>query len=151
MESAFVAPKILASALLAPAVLVPAMLAGDVLLPNFEKVWQSKLQTLSQMQGYYCTIDTTLIDQALSMVTHLLKSTRSSEEHKMLLSAVRYILSQPVYRNGTAVSRFNNYAKQKLIVLLKNSQEGTKILEDLEIHNPALAYEIDAYTTTLEI
>lgn len=99
---------------------------------------------------YTRVVDTTLIDRYIAIVkTIISKPTLSSYESMFIISLATYITSQKIDRNGSALSRWNNYAKEALVKALYPSPLGKEILDKLCSTNLQLRDEIEAYTTEL--
>ena len=95
---------------------------------------------------YVLALDTPLIEATVSSVKLLLRRPNLSDSEKIFIERMtKIILSRPIYRNGTARSRWNCYTKKALIQLLHASPYGQSLLKKFSENNLQLQAEIEAF------
>ncbi len=114
--------------------------------PSFEQ----RVTRTFEPNTYTRTVDTTLIDRYITLVKIIInKPSLSSYEKTFLSSLATHITSKEIARNGSALSRWNNYAKEALVKAMYPIPVGKEILDKLCSTNLQLKDEIEAYTTEL--
>lgn len=150
-NAAIVALIILASEMVMPSLLFSSNSPFSRMSPtmSFERAWQLKLASLARIKEYVITVDITLIDKMVINVTALFEQPNiSTQDSETLKKIARFVLYEPVYSDGSALSRFNNYAKQRLITTYCHYPHGYALINELAQDNPQLQAEIEAYLTS---
>jgi hypothetical protein len=147
-NSAIIALIILASEMVMPSLLFSSNSPFSRMSPtmSFERAWQLKLASLAHIKEYVTAIDTELIDKMVINVTALFEKPTFSTQNTEILKKIAYlVLREPVYSDGSALSRFNTYAKQRLITTYCHYPHGYALINELAQNNPQLQAEIEAY------
>jgi len=118
-----------------------------MLYPFYEK---QALESLPGFGTHVTTINTALIDTYVQIIANTLNQKHISLNDLLCIKKIALDMTKGiVYRNGSADSRWRNYAKQAVVYTLLKTNQGQAILEDLILANPLFAQEVEAYTTTL--